>query len=176
MKDSQDTRNLLLLLVINFGVSFTISMFAASKNGASDATKMFLGLFVVGTIIAFVLNHFLKGAGNMAGSLFMGSSSTEKDNKAILKGMYDQANGFKLAGQYDLAEKVYRQITKEYPQETEAPYILANLLWIEMEKPKEAFRILQNLEKKIRLEKISFKYRTTLKQHLNDLKNELAPE
>jgi TolA-binding protein len=176
MNDSQDNKNLLLLLVINFGVSLVISLFAANKNGASDTIQLFLGLFGVGAVIAFILNHLLKGAGNAAGSLFLGSASAKKDDKAILKGMYDQANGFKLAGQFTLAEKVYRQITKEYPQETEAPYILANLLWIEMEKPKEAFRILRNLEKKIRLEKISFKYRTTLKQYLNDLKEELAPE
>jgi len=176
MKDSQDTRNLLLLLVINFGVSLAISMFAANKNGASDTIQLFLGLFVVGTIIALIVNHLLKGAGNVAGSLFFGSASTTKDDKAILKGMYDQANGFKLAGQFALAEKVYRQITKEYPQETEAPFILANLLWMEMDKSKEAFKILKTLEKKIRLEKISFKYRAALKQHINDLKEELAPE
>ena len=172
MKDQQDTLNLIRLLVIILGACLTISLFAAMKIGIGNAILLFLGLSVTGTIIAFTLSHLLKGAGNVAGGLFLGSH--RKDDPAILKGMYRQANGLKLSAKNSEAEKVYRQIIEEYPQETEAPYLLANLLWMEIGRSKEALKMLQALENKIRLEKISFKYRAALKRDIKELSEEAA--
>ncbi len=172
MKDQQDSYHFTRLLVIILGACLLISVVAAAKIGIGKAILLFLGLSVVGVIVAFILNQLLKGAGNVAGGLFLGSK--KKDDKAILKGMYQQANGLKLSAQYSQAEKIYRQIIDEYPQETEAPFILANLLWIEMDRSKEAMKMLLALEKKIRLEKLPFKYRKALKQKIADLSSELA--
>ncbi len=172
MKDQQDTLNLFRLLAIILGACLTISLFAAAKIGIGKAILLFLGLSVVGVIVAFTLNHLLKGAGNVAGSLFLGSH--EKNDQAIVKGLYGQANGLKMTAKNSEAEKIYRQIIEEYPREIEATYLLAHLLWIEMDRSQEALKLLRALDKKIRLEKISFKYRAALNRDIKELSDRQA--
>ncbi len=172
MKDPQESYHLAYLIAITVGACLTISFFVAPKMGLGKAIILFLVLSAAGLLVAYLVNHLLKGTSGLAGGIFLGSK--RKDDKAILKGMYHQANGLKMAGQLALAEKIYKQIIDEYPQEIEAPFLLANFLWIEMDRSKEALKMFRTLEQKIRLEKLPFKYRDALKQNISNLSTELA--
>ena len=172
MKDSQDSYHFAPLIAIMLGASLFISLFVAPFTGLGGAIILFLGLSVTGLTVAFLVNYFQKGTSSLMGGLFLGSK--RKDNKAILKGMYHQANGLKMTGQYALAEKIYRQIIEEYPQEIEAPFHLGSLLWVKMDRSKEALKMFRTLEQKIRLEKLPFQYREALKKNITDLSSELA--
>lgn len=174
MKDVQDTYHRNMMLVLILGACLTISLIASLVMGIKAAALLFLGLSVVGVVVALVIHLFMKGSANVAGGLFLGSK--RKDDKAIIRGMYQQANGLKLSANFAQAETVYRQILADYPDQLEAHYLLAQMLWLETDRSKEALKMFQALQKKIQQKNLSFKYKQALKDSIQEIREELIPK
>ncbi|NIR49157.1 hypothetical protein GWN42_31840, partial [candidate division KSB1 bacterium] len=168
----QDNYPFFQVTAIVVGAWLIIAFFIAPFIGIQEAILIFMGMAVTGVAMAFLLSRLIKGIGNLAAGLFLGS--IKLDDPTTLKRMYRQANGYKLAFKFAMAEKSYWQIIDEYPQETEAQFLLAQLLWKELERPGEALKMLKKLEQKIQREDLEFQYRSTLKRYLTEWSEEAA--
>ncbi|NIQ01018.1 tetratricopeptide repeat protein [candidate division KSB1 bacterium] len=169
MKDPQDGPHFIQLTLYIFGACMIIGLFAAPSLNLAFVFKV----LVFSLTVAFVANHLIIKTGNLAGGLFH-RGSHEQDDKAILKGRFKQAHGLQMAGRYSQAENVYREIMAEYPDAIEAQFLLAQLLWTELERPGEALRLLRELERKIRRDDLDFKYRKALQKYIAEWSEEEA--
>lgn len=108
------------------------------------------GLFIFIGGIALNLASFIviKMFAGFSGSLYH-SGSTDKDHNAIIKGMYNTAEGLKLRGQYSQAEEAYLEILMEYPEEMDARYLLALLYDLKLNKPEDAIKEYRKLKRAI---------------------------
>lgn len=138
----------LILYAVIFGTIMTVIVLLLQKH-------------VFGKIFGFFGDFVL-------GSLY-GGNRRNKDHKAILKGMYQQATGLRANDQNVQAEKVYRQILADYPEELDARYLLAELLYVKFDKPKPALRLIKELQKKVKEKDGPYQYSAAM----NDLSLEI---
>ncbi|MBI3583471.1 MAG: hypothetical protein HY096_05905 [Nitrospinae bacterium] len=151
------------------------TIFASSFIGIAGFVKtgsLMYGLFIFLGGIVINLAGFLviKRISDFSGSLYH-SGSREKDHNAVIKGMYDTAEGLKLRGQYSQAEEAYLEILREYPKEMDARYLLALLYELNLYKPEQAVKEYSKLRLEIQEKKISYKYKDALDENIKQLED-----
>ena len=139
----------------------------------TGATKWYV--FGIGTIISITIFLYSRSAISFAGSLYHGGSN-EKDHRAVIKGMYNLANGQRGVGNFKEAEKSFKQILVDYPDELDAMYYLAKLYDLKLDDPRRALAEYRKLEKKILELKVDYKYEDALNDRINELKVYLGQE
>ena len=129
------------------------------------------GLF--GTLLSVVAFAFITGFSNMAGSLYHRGSNV-KDHKAVIKGMYNLAKGCENTGGFVKAEKIYKQILNDYPEELDAIYHLGRLYDKRFDEPERAYNVYRKLKKKLSGNNSDYKYGESLDKKINELKEYLG--
>lgn len=149
------------------------TVFASSFIGLAGFAKtgnFIYGLFIFfgGILVNFIAFLFIKMFAGFSGSLYH-SGSTDKDNNAIIKGMYNTAEGLKLRGQYLQAEEAYLEILTEYPKEMDARYLLASLYERNLDKPEQAIKEYRKLKREIQENKVDYRYKDALNENIKEL-------
>ncbi len=128
------------------------------------------GLFIFfgGIAINFIAFLGIKLFAGFSGSMYH-SGSSERDHDAVIKGMYNTAEGLKLRGQYSQAEEAYLEILREYPKEMDARYLLALLYERNLDKPEQAIKEYRRLKREIREKRIDYKYKDALNENIKQL-------
>lgn len=162
----------LMIFLLVLVIGFLFAGFALSQmdtpDGMRKARNLFIMAFCFSLGITVAYNAVAKFVGH---GLFLGSN--KRDDAGILRGMYRQANGLRISSQPEQSEKIYKQILIEYPDELEARFYLGDLIWKDLKQGKRALRELKALERKIRQEKLDFKYLPALEENIGNLKEEL---
>ncbi|MBI5188680.1 MAG: tetratricopeptide repeat protein [Nitrospirae bacterium] len=151
------------------------TIFASSFIGIAGFYKtgrFIYGLFIFfgGIAINFIGFLFIKMFAGFSGSMYH-SGSRERDHDAVIKGMYNTAEGLKLRGQYSQAEEAYLEILSEYPKEMDARYLLALLYERNLDKPEQAIKEYRKLRREIREKKIAYKYKDALDENIKQLED-----
>ena len=131
--------------------------------------KAFLYIMGLGTFISIILFLYTRKAISGAGSLYHGGSN-EKDHRAVIKGMYNLANGYRGAGEFKKAENAFYQILVDYPDELDAMYYLAQLYDQKFDNPEKALAQYRKLKRKILELKTDYKYEDALEERISELK------
>lgn len=126
-----------------------------------------------GTLLSVVAFAFITGFSNMAGSLYHRGSNV-KDHKAVIKGMYNLASGYENTSEFVKAEKTYKQILKDYPEELDAIYHLGRLYDKRFDDPERAYNVYRKLKKKISGNNSDYKYKESLDEKISELKEYLG--
>lgn len=128
---------------------------------------------VIGTILSISFFLYSRKVISGIGSLYH-SGSNEKDHRAVLKGMYNLANGQRGAGKFEMAERSFQQILVDYPDELDAMYYLAKLYDLKFDNPEKALGEYRRLKRKIEELKVDYKYEEALNERINELKDYLG--
>ena len=131
--------------------------------------KAFLYIMGLGTFISIILFIYRKMFISTVTSLYRGGSN-HKDHTAVLKGMYNLANGYRGAGEFKKAENAFHQILVDYPDELDAMYYLAQLYDQKFDNPEKALAQYRKLKRKILELKADYKYEDALEERISELK------
>ena len=123
----------------------------------------------IGTILSSTIFLYTRKAISGAGSLYHGGSN-EKDHRAVIKGMYNLANGYRGAGEFKKAENAFYQILVDYPDELDAMYYLAQLYDQKFDNPEKALAQYRKLKRKILELNTDYKYKDALEERISELK------
>jgi tetratricopeptide (TPR) repeat protein len=150
----------------------TFASVAIGTAGFIASGSIIYGLFIFTGGIALNLVFFIaiKAFAGFSGSIYH-SGSRERDHNAVIKGMYDTAEGLKLRGQYPQAEEAYLEILSEYPKEMDARFLLALLYERNLDKPEQALKEYKRLKQEITEKKIDYKYKDALNENIKQLKD-----
>lgn len=97
------------------------------------------------------------------------------DSKLWLKAKYDLVNKLGWEGNFKEVEKQLVRVLDKFPQELEARFILANLLYRKLKQPKRSMVEFEALEKNINRSGVDFKNKDKLKQNIEELRAILRP-
>ena len=131
----------------------------------------FLFISGFGLIISILAFLGIKIFSTAAGSLYSGSK--EKDHKSILRGMYGKAEGQVLSAQFSQAEKVYKELLKEYPKELDAHYYLGRLYLRQFNDKKKSLEEFSRLKQKIKEQSVDYDYKDAVEENIKNLRSEL---
>ena len=164
-EDRVDVYHFLNPMVRVFALALPIGLFMGFKA--------FLYVFGFGTVVSIVFVKGMGKAASAAGSLYHGGSN-QKDHIAVIKGMYNLANGQRGSGKFEEAEKSFQQILVDYPEELDAMYYLAKLYDLKFDNPEKALGEYRRLKRKIAELNVDYKYEEALNDRINELKDYLG--
>jgi len=148
-------------------------LFVAMVLGLFMGLKVFFYILGLGAALTVLFFIYLKIFAAGTGFLYHGGSSG-KDHKAVIKGMYNLANGYRGAGEFEKAENAFHQILVDYPEELDARYYLAQLYDLKFDNPEKALAEYRRLKRKILELNTDYRYEDALEERINELKEHLG--
>jgi len=148
-------------------------LFLAMVIGLLYGLKAFYFILGLGTFLTFVFFIYLTLFSSTAGSLYH-SGSNKKDDTAVIKGMYNLANGYRGAGEFEKAEKAFKQVLADYPEELDAMYYLAQLYDLKFDNPEKALGEYRRLKRKVNEHNKDYRYKDALEERINELEEYLG--